>query len=762
VTPLRLIGCEDTLGFERGSVVVCIPSVVADAQTLATVRGVLEHSDASAPIMLAGASASLEAIAVELVTAMQDNTVLGLAQAGGQTHVVNAAIRASSPCDLVIVAPGIRVTPGWLERLRNAAISDSTVASATPLSLGAGALELYDDDSAERFGLPAPGEPAEPSREDSVLASKGITEAALRVANRALGLRPRTTRIGPDCVYIRRAALELAGPLEEALALDRALVSLAAYLSTMGFLHVVADDVLVAGRGVAGGPCRARAEDRAQETITSDEHGSLRRAVNIARTALRRLSVTIDGRALVAAVGGTQTYLVEMVLALAHRRDVDVRVLVPPDLSDQAAEALASVPNVELLSYEQAVASPGRTDVVHRPQQVFTLDDLALLRLVGERIVIGQQDLIAYHNHTYHPDVDSWRAYRRITRLALAGADQVVFFSEHAKRDAMAEDLLAEGRAHVVGIGVQPPEVPDSACRPPDGLGAITASGAVEPFLLCLGADYWHKNRPFAIELMSALRKLGWRGRLVLAGSHVTHGSSRAREQELLSERPDLAAIVIDLGPVDEPGKRWLYAHARALVYPTLYEGFGLLPFEAARSGLPCLFAPQASLSEVADDAATLVPWDAHASATAVLALLCDGPARDEHLARLRRLSSIDWKEVANRLLAVYERALLAPPSEAAPRVWQELDRERYIISLDGDVGRLREIAQEYQDAYRSLQARTSFGLPLIDEGGLLSAAQQRGLMRIASRGRLGALVLAPLGLLGRLGRGRRLGAHRH
>ncbi len=86
--------------------------------------------------------------------------------------------------------------------------------------------------------------------------------------------------------------------------------------------------------------------------------------------------------------------------------------------------------------------------------------------------------------------------------------------------------------------------------------------------------------------------------------------------------------------------------------------------------------------------------------------------------------------------MAVYEHAVAAPPSEAAPRIWQDLDRET--------------MAQEYQDAYHALEARVATGLPLIDDGGLLNHAQQRGLMRVAARRRLGALLLTPLGLLGR------------
>jgi glycosyltransferase involved in cell wall biosynthesis len=732
---------DKTLGRDRGSVLVCVPVTAADALALASARSVLEHSDASVAMLLMGTSAALDQLVQALDGDAGGRALLGLVvESGAAAGALNEAIRVSFPSDVAVVVPGVLVSAGWLDGLRAAALSDSTVASATPLSFGVGALELAGG-----------GEP-----------SRSAEGAAACVRQGAQPLYPRIATIGPGCAYIRRTALELAGPLEESLSLADALSDLALRTTALGMVHVAADDVLV--EGLEGGLVEEAAIDNdVQRTIAGDEQGPLRRSLDRARTAQDGLSVTIDGRALNANAGGTQTYILELILALARAGEVALRVLVPPDLSQRASDALASVPEVALLTYEQALADAPKSDVVHRPQQVFTPDDLTLLRLVGERVVIGQQDLVAYHNYSYHRDGDVWRSYRRTTRLALAGADQVVFFSEHARRDALAEDLLPAVRTHVVGIGADaiepsralggPPARPGSpSARPGGAQAAPQAAGALAdgPFLLCMGADYAHKNRPFAIELLGALRELGWGGRLVLAGAHVPHGSSREREQALLHDDPELAEGAIDLGAVDEQEKAWLYEHASALLYPTIYEGFGLLPVEAARAGLPCLFAAQASLAELAGAAATLVPWDAHASARAVLALLSDGPAREAHLAELRALPIPGWSDVAHRLVAVYERALAAPPSEAAPRAWQELDRESYVLRLAQDIAELKRTAQEYQDAYHALEARVSAGLPLIDEGGLLSPAQQRGLMRVAGRGRLGAWAVAPLGLLGR------------
>lgn len=711
------------LTLDASAVAVCVPVPAADDATLAGIRHIAEHTPAPATLVLAAVREQAEVVRRELASMSLSSAVALLElQERSAVGLCAAALAATAPADAVLIAAGLETSPGWLERLREAATSDSTVASATPLSIGAAAVELF-------AGELAPELP--------------FLDAARRVEQGSLRLRPKIAAIGPGCCYLRRRALMLAGPLADDAPLTEVLLRLGVRLNSLGMVNVLADDVLVAGgEGFGLDDASASARERLIDaTLADDAQAALRRSLDWTRAQLRGLSVTIDGRSLDAAAGGTQTYIVELILALAREPGVALRVLVPDQLSERAELALSGVPGIERLTYGQALERLPLTDVVHRPQQVFTAGDLELLRLLGKRVVVGQQDMIAYHNPSYHADIEAWRTYRRATRLALAGSDQVVFFSEHAKRDALAEDLLPNARAHVAGLGAETLQAEAGGARPPavrDG-----------PFLLCLGADYAHKNRPFAIELAGALHDLGWEGTIVLAGPHVPYGSSREDELALLRRRPELAELTVDLGLVGEVERRWLFANASALVYPTMYEGFGLLPLEAAHAGLPCLFAAQASLAELAGAAATLSPWDAELSARAALPLLSEGGARERHLQQLQSLFP-SWREVLRRLLSIYGTALSEPVAEAAPRVWQELDRERYIVDLHEDVQKLKALAEEYQVAYNSLESRTALGLPLIDEGGLLSAEAQRGLMRIASR-RVGAIVLRPLALLGRL-----------
>lgn len=398
---------------KRGSAVVCIPVVAYDDETVATVCGVLAHTATSVPILLIGAKPLLEALDSRLPEAPHAPVALALMR-DGEAAAFNAAVQAAMPGDLVLVRTGVLVAEGWLKRLQAAAYSDTTVASATPLTLASAATELAPFDR-----------------------RASLAGVASTVAERSLRLRPKIAAMGPKCLYIRRSALDLAATLQEEAGIEVGLEALTLELLELGMVHVLADDVVVeAGGGevAVGGPpggspvASSGNEASVAATLGSDDHGSLRRALNHTRIALRRMSVTIDGRALSPAVGGTQTYVIALILGLARVTEIDLRVLVPSDLSERASRALASVPAVSTISIEEALGEPKQSDVVHRPQQVFTPDDMLLLRRLGLRLIVGQQDLIAYHNPSYHRDLDTWRAYRRTTRLALAGADQAIFF----------------------------------------------------------------------------------------------------------------------------------------------------------------------------------------------------------------------------------------------------------------------------------------------------------------------------------------------
>ena len=140
---------------------------------------------------------------------------------------------------------------------------------------------------------------------------------------------------------------------------------------------------------------------------------------------------------------------------------------------------------------------------------------------------------------------------------------------------------------------------------------------------------------------------------------------------------------------MSEREKAWLIANAGAIVYPSVYEGFGLVPFESALSGVPCVFAPQASLAEAAPDGtATIVPWDPVASAAAAHALLTDAEARERHVSSLAaRARGLTWDAAAAAMVEIYREAALAPVRDSATLSRDLVKREaRLSVQHDAEV----------------------------------------------------------------------------
>ena len=164
-------------------------------------------------------------------------------------------------------------------------------------------------------------------------------------------------------------------------------------------------------------------------------------------------------------------------------------------------------PEVELVRSNEALASI-RGDLVHRPYQVSNPGDVAFLAALGERLILTNQDLIGYHNHAYFEDADAWLAYRRLTRPRSRSPTAWCSCPRTAAQDAIAEDLVEPSRSDVVHNGV------DHSVASPQRTGTGSASyRSTSEVILCLGTDYRHKNRPFALRILEELRtRHGWTG----------------------------------------------------------------------------------------------------------------------------------------------------------------------------------------------------------------------------------------------------------
>lgn len=190
------------------------------------------------------------------------------------------------------------------------------------------------------------------------------------------------------------------------------------------------------------------------------------------------------------------------------------------------------------------------------------------------------------------------------------------------------------------------------------------------------------------------------------------------------------------LGPVDDEEKAWLLAHAAAVVYPSAYEGFGLVPFESALSGVPCVFAAQSSLAEEAPaGTASIVAWDERASAAAAYALLTDPAARAAQVDALAQAAGeLTWAGAARAIVEIYREAALAPVRDAATLSRDLVQRERRLsVEHELEAAQLTREREHAQRMYEELNARVGSGLSLIGPQGTLPDALQRALLTLSA-----------------------------
>ncbi|MDX6424278.1 MAG: hypothetical protein QOI67_1749 [Gaiellaceae bacterium] len=330
-------------------------------------------------------------------------------------------------------------------------------------------------------------------------------------------------------------------------------------------------------------------------------------------------------------VGGSETYARELCRGLARVGELEYRVFVPT-IAEDAADGLESrvVPG-----YPASFSTPGRLwamgssvlrgrrlrrelgldalDAVHFPLSV-------MLPLVSSP---PPATTILDLQHEFLPENFSrWElAYRRALYRASARRSRIVVaISEHARETLVERLSLEPDRVRTIHLGVDlerfsPADVPR------------------EPFLFYPANAWPHKNHERLFAAMALLRREHRDLRLVLTGEHA--------------DVPDFVDV---RGRVSQDELVELYRRASALVFPSLYEGFGQPVLEALACACPVACSDLPPLREVAGDAAVYFdPLDAESIAAATLEAIARGGSSGPE-----RASPFTWDACARKHDAVY------------------------------------------------------------------------------------------------------------
>jgi hypothetical protein len=171
------------------------------------------------------------------------------------------------------------------------------------------------------------------------------------------------------------------------------------------------------------------------------------------------------------------------------------------------------------------------------------------------------------------------------------------------------------------------------------------------------------------------MRKRGWQGTLILAGPTPPAGSSLGLEAAEFLADADLRKSVVQLPSLSESQKRWIFENASLMLYPTVVEGFGLVPFEAANYGLATLSTRQGSLNEVLPaDIPTINSFNPSHFATQILGLLSDDAERARIVTRISESGKQYTAEnTSNLLVEMFLDMTSRPPKKTVAIIGEDI-----------------------------------------------------------------------------------------
>jgi glycosyltransferase involved in cell wall biosynthesis len=329
--------------------------------------------------------------------------------------------------------------------------------------------------------------------------------------------------------------------------------------------------------------------------------------------------------------GGSETYAREVVRALGRMGRHEYRVFLPT-----IADDVDGLPAEVVGEYRATRSTPGRMaamarawfaggkvarrfgglDAVHFPLTV-TVPRMSDLPTATTILDVQHELLPQFFSRAE-------RAYRRVVYARSAReSERVITISRHAAAAIVEHLKVPEEKIRPIHLGLD-----HELFRPGDG--------PREGFLLYPARGWPHKNHALLFEAFGEARR-----------------RTPGLELVLTSYDGPVPDGVHSLGHVSRGELVGLYQRAGALVFPSLYEGFGQPPLEAMACGCPVACSNAASLPEVVGDAARLFdPTSREEIAQAIEDVLAN--ADDWRRKGIERAASFSWEETARLHEEVY------------------------------------------------------------------------------------------------------------
>jgi len=286
------------------------------------------------------------------------------------------------------------------------------------------------------------------------------------------------------------------------------------------------------------------------------------------------------------------------------------------------------------------------------PDAIHMMCEPDLIRSRRAKLVVTLQDAITIRFPQFNLPHDVARLERTIKTVCLR-ADAIIASSFNTRNDLIELCSAPADRIHVVHLAGDP----DFKVLEEEEIRKTTTRYDLQdsPYFVFVSTIEIRKNVKRLVEAFNEIKgTLLEPYKLVLVGKK---GWLSDDVYHRISQLPCAKDILL-LGRLDRRELIALVNGARAFVYPSLYEGFGLPPLEAMACGTPVITSAVSSIPEVVGDAAILVdPTRVQEIAAAMYQVATDPNLRAELVQKgLERVRHFSWERAARETLKVYEQ----------------------------------------------------------------------------------------------------------
>jgi len=357
------------------------------------------------------------------------------------------------------------------------------------------------------------------------------------------------------------------------------------------------------------------------------------------------------------AMGGTQTYFMNLLRALLRIDPMNTYVVFLN--KDGARNFTIASANLQV----QICPIPGRTRSLRllwenlllpsyvRRSQIDLLHSLGYIAPIALSVpsVITVPDMIHY---IYPDEIEKPKRmlWKVLFPVSLRRANHVISISKSVKGDIVRFFPWAEPKTTPISLAVD--HTLFNLSLP--GENSSFENGKVCQFIIAVASISPHKNIGTLIQAFAQVQRMWPSLQLVLVGMKTSSAKTLSQLIHTLS----LDAQIQFLGRISDMQLVKLYRSAKVLVFPSLYEGFGLPLLEAMSCGCPVIASNRSSIPEVVEDSALLFdPEDVAQLTQAVVEVLSSEESRTELVRRgLEHSAKYTWETTATETLKVYHR----------------------------------------------------------------------------------------------------------